>query len=64
MFEQLHVKDVLSFLRLVVYQAGFVMVLPALFGIEGIWITMAVANLCSAVTAMIFMAIYRKKYNY
>ncbi|MBQ8604226.1 MAG: MATE family efflux transporter [Oscillospiraceae bacterium] len=58
------VASVLSFLRLVVYQAGFVMILPALFGIGGIWITMAVANRCSAVTAVVFMALYREKYHY
>ena len=58
------IASVLSFLRLVVYQAGFVMILPVLFGIEGIWITMAVANFCSAVTAMIFMAAYRNRYQY
>lgn len=58
------VASVLSFLRLVVFQGGFVMILPALFGIGGIWITMAVANLFSAVTALIFMAMYREKYHY
>lgn len=58
------VASVLSFLRLVVYQAGFVLILPVIFGIEGIWVTMAVANLCSAITALIFMAVYRKKYHY
>ena len=54
------VASVLSFLRLVVYQGGFVMLLPAVFGINGIWNTMTVANTCSAVTALIFIAAYRK----
>ena len=58
------VAAVLSIMRLVVFQAGFVLLLPAVFGIGGIWITMAVANLMSAITSMIFMAAYRKKYNY
>jgi len=58
------VSAVLSFLRLVVFQAGFVLLLPALFGIDGIWITMAVANLMSAITSLACMAVYRKKYNY
>lgn len=58
------VASVLSFLRLVVYQGGFVMLLPAVFGINGIWSTMTVANTCSAITALIFIAVYRKKYNY
>ena len=58
------VAAVLSFLRLVVFQGGFVLILPAIFGINGIWITMAVANLASAVTALAAMAVMRTKYGY
>ncbi len=58
------VSAVLSFLRLIVFQAGCVIILPMLWGINGIWITMFVANTMSAISALIFMAVYRKRYNY
>ena len=58
------VAAVLSFLRLVVFQGGFVLILPAVFGIGGIWITMAVANLASAAVSVAAMAVMRNKYGY
>jgi len=55
---------VLSFLRLVMFQGGFVLILPAVFGIGGIWITMAVANLASAAVSVAVMAAMRNRYGY
>lgn len=55
---------VLSFLRLVVYQSGYVLILPLFLGVDGIWITLAVANLFSAVTSLFFIARNRKRYEY
>ncbi len=58
------VASALSFLRLLVYQGGCVVVLPLLIGINGIWLAMAAANGLSAITALVFIVIYRKKYGY
>ncbi len=58
------IAAVLSFLRLMVYQGGCVIVLPLILDINGIWLAMAAANLLSAITSLIFMKIYRNKYGY
>ncbi len=58
------VAAVLSFLRLLVFQAGCVVVLPMLFGIGGIWLAMGTANLLSAIAALMFMRFFREKYGY
>ncbi len=54
----------ISFLRTLVFQIICVMLLPLIFGVNGIWFSVTIAELCAAtVTVMCFIA-QRKRYKY
>jgi putative MATE family efflux protein len=55
---------VISFLRTLVFQIAAVMLLPLIWGIDGIWWSIVVAELMAAVVGLIFLVIKRKKYQY
>jgi putative MATE family efflux protein len=55
---------VISFLRTLVFQIAAVMLLPLIWGIDGIWWSIVVAELMAAVAGLIFLVIKRKKYQY
>ena len=57
------VSAAISFLRTLVFQSSSVMVLPLLFGLDGIWYALSVAEVLGAVISMIFLFTNRKKYN-
>lgn len=58
------VSAVLSVLRTVVFQVLFVMVLPMLWGINGIWLSSPMTETVSALVAGVFFVAMRKKYKY
>lgn len=58
------VSAVLSVLRTVVFQVLFVMTLPALWQLDGIWFSSPATEIMSAVVAVIFFMAMRKKYKY
>ena len=55
---------IISFLRTLVFQIAAVMLLPLIWGIDGIWWSIVVAELMAAVVGLIFLVIKRKKYRY
>ena len=58
------VSALISFMRNFVFELGAVILLPILFGIDGIWYSVVFAELMSAAAGGIFMAALRKKYQY
>lgn len=54
----------ISFLRTLVFQIGAVLILPAFFGIEGIWLSIVVAELMAVIVGFVFLIIKKKKYHY
>ncbi|BCJ95949.1 MATE family efflux transporter [Anaerocolumna cellulosilytica] len=54
----------ISFLRTLVIQSGSIMLLPMIWGIDGIWISVVVAEFMAVVLGTIFLIVKRKKYNY
>ncbi|MCR4851043.1 MAG: MATE family efflux transporter [Lachnospiraceae bacterium] len=58
------VSALISFLRTFVFELGAVLLLPTLFGVDGIWYSVVSAELMSAAVGFIFMAALRKKYGY
>lgn len=58
------VSAVLSFLRTLVFQIVSVLVLPLLFGLDGIWFSIIAAESLGIVTDVVFLAANRKKYGY
>lgn len=58
------VSATISFLRTLVFQILAVWFLPMLWGIDGIWISVVVAELMAAVMSLMFIAGNKKKYGY
>lgn len=58
------ISAVISFLRTLVFQVVSVLVLPIFFGINGIWVAVAVAEMLSLTVTLTFFVVYRKKYRY
>lgn len=58
------VSAAISFLRTLVFQVAVVLVLPAIFGIDGIWLAVTVAELLALAVTACFLAGKRKKYHY
>ncbi len=58
------ISAAISFLRTLGFQIGSVMVLPMIFGVNGIWLSMLSADVLSTIVTVIFFFTKRKKYNY
>ena len=58
------ISALISFLRTLVFQIIAVMVFPLIWGLDGIWISVVIAELLATVVTFIFIFALRKKYNY
>lgn len=58
------VSAIISFLRTLVFQIAAVIILPIFWGIDGIWVSVIVAEAAAVLVAVIFLFALRKKYNY
>jgi Na+-driven multidrug efflux pump len=58
------VSAVISFMRTLVFQVVAVLLLPEILGLDGIWLSIIIAELLSAAVTAIFLKIKQKKYNY
>ena len=54
----------ISFLRTLVFQIAAVLLLPMIWGIDGVWFSIVVAEFMAVVFGLLFMILKRKKYNY
>lgn len=54
----------ISFLRTLLFQVVAVILLPALLGVDGIWISVVAAEVVAAIVTVIFLIGKRKKYHY
>ena len=55
---------IISFLRTLVFQCAAVMLLPLVWEINGVWLSIVVAEFMAVVLSVIFLIIKRKKYHY
>ncbi len=58
------VSAALSFLRTLVFQTLSVLLLPTLFGVDGIWWAITAAEVCACALSVCFLAKNRAKYRY
>lgn len=58
------ISAIISFLRTLVFQCAAVIILPLLWGIDGVWISIVVAEFMAVVLGAIFLIAKRKKYHY
>ena len=55
---------IISFMRTLVFQVASVLILPLIFKLDGIWISLIVAELMAVVVSLIFLFVKKKKYGY
>ncbi len=58
------VSAVISFMRMLVFQIAFIFILPELLGLNGIWLAVVGAEICSLIVSVSFFVANRKKYKY
>lgn len=58
------ISAIISFLRTLVFQISAVIILPLIFGIDGVWFSVIVAELLSALVTVIFLVAKQKRYQY
>ena len=55
---------IVSFLRTLVFQCAAILLLPALWGIDGVWIAVVAAEVMSVVVSIVFLLAKKGKYHY
>lgn len=58
------ISALISFLRTLVFQIAAVLILPAFLGIDGIWLSIVVAEIMAVIITAFFIVKMRKKYHY
>lgn len=58
------VSAVVSFIRNLVFELGFVFLLPVLIGPDGIWLAVDAADFCCLILSVVLILAYRKRYGY
>lgn len=58
------VSALISFLRTMVFQIAAVLIFPLVWGIDGIWGSIVIAELMAALVTILFVLAMRKKYHY
>ena len=58
------VSALLAILRSFVFQIGAVLILPLMFDLDGIWLSVVVSDALSMTAAIIFIMLKKKKYKY
>ena len=58
------VSAIIAFLRTIVFECGAVIILPLIWGIDGIWVSVSVGEFAAAVLSIVFLVALRNKYGY
>lgn len=54
----------ISFLRTLVFQMASILILPAILGIDGVWLAISAAELLALAVSIIFFITQKKRYHY
>ena len=55
---------VISFLRTLVFQVIAVILIPLVLDIDGIWLSIVIAEMMAVVVSAVFLAVKQKKFHY
>ena len=58
------ISALISFCRTLVFELGFVFLIPLLLGVDGIWLSIVFAEVLSMIMTITFMYVLRNKYGY
>ncbi len=58
------VSGIISFLRTFIFQVLFIFLLPKFFGITGLWLAIALGEICTVVVVLMFLIKTKNKYKF
>ena len=58
------VSAAISFLRTLIFQIAMILLLPLIWGINGIWISVAFAEILALIVSILFLVLNKNKYQY
>lgn len=58
------ISALISFLRTLLFQIAMILILPAIWGINGIWLSVVLAEMLAIIVSVLCMSLNRKKYGY
>lgn len=58
------ISAIISFLRTLIFQIAAVLILPIFLDVDGIWLSISIAEFLAAIVCVVFMITKRKKYHY
>ena len=58
------VSALISFLRTLLFQVATILIMPLIWGLNGIWLAIVAAELLALVVTAVCFAVNRKKYQY
>lgn len=58
------ISAIISFLRTLVFQTSAILIFPAIWGINGIWLAIVFAEIMALIVSIVFLNKKRKKYQY
>ena len=58
------ISALISVLRTVVFQVAAILIMPLIWGVDGIWYSIVVAEVCAVAVAVIMLVTQQKKYGY
>lgn len=58
------VSAVISFMRTFVFQVAMILILPMIWGLNGVWIAVVFAEILALVVSIVFLILNKKKYQY
>ncbi|NLB19349.1 MAG: MATE family efflux transporter [Clostridium sp.] len=63
-FSNGRISATISFMRTLVFIAGYLLILPRIFGLPGVWLAIPLAEFTTLFISASYLVIQRKKYNY
>ena len=63
-FSNGRVSAIVSFMRTFVFITAGLIILPLIWGIEGVWYAMTIAEFLAMIMCIIYLAVFRKDYHY
>lgn len=58
------ISAIISFSRTLIFETGSVLLIPIVFGINGIWLSIVVAELAALTLSTIMLLVHRRRYGY
>lgn len=58
------ISALISFIRTLVFQVAAILIMPILFGINGVWLSVVAAEILSLIVSVTFLITQKKKYKY